>query len=256
MPIKKLLQTLPERSLGQFIKTTASIKMGDTLNRVSQHFGDNMPPTVSADELKLPDTKIAHEATEYASTLLSNTPTIFRHSLRTYMFGICIGKCLDELALIDREQFYLSCVLSKIGLSDDLRDLASNRKRDFELVGADHAYSFLTHSEMAYEKSKAQQVHEAIALHTSTGTVDLMHPQFSLLYKAYLLDIIGAYKYNVRREVIDAICKQYPRDGFSAELKELYQREPRESKITADMASGLGTLIAFNPLDANEGYPL
>merc|ERR1712228_993770 len=234
-----------------------SLKINDTLQRLSQHFGDNMPVLVNESELKIPDTKIAQASTELSMEL--NKPTIFKHSVRTFLFGICIGKHLNELKDIDREQFYISCILHKIGLSDNIRNLPSYNGRDFELISAEHAHSFLTAKEQSYDKLKADQVHEAIALSTSADVVTMMDPQFSLLHQGAVLDVIGAYKYNVRQEDIDAICKQYPRDNFAKEFRELYERELDEKPNSAagfDICGALGPLISLNPLDQSHGYPL
>ena len=257
MPVKKLLTELPAKSLSQYISSAGSLKINDTLQRLSQHFGDNMPVLVNESELQIPDTKIAQASTELSLEL--NKPTIFKHSVRTFMFGICIGKHLNELKDIDREQFYISCILHKIGLSDTIRDLPGNKGRDFELIGADHAHSFLRAEEQNYDKLKADQVHEAIALSTSSDVVTMMDPQFKLLHQGSVLDVIGAYKYNVRQEDIDAICKKYPRDNFANEFGKLYERELQDkphSAVGFDISGGLLPLISMNPLDQTHGYPL
>lgn len=257
MPVKKLTSILPERSLTKFIKTTGALKVNDTLARLSQHFGDNMPPTLSDDELKIPDTKIVNEATKLSESL--NRRSIYLHSIRCYLFGICIGKYENELNQIDREQFYISCILSKIGLNDDIRDLDENRGKDYEIIGADYAYKWLTSPDINYDKLKCDQVHEAISLHTSVGTVDLMEPQFSLLYSGYALDTIGTRKYNVRTQVIHEIINKYPRNDFINDIKQLFDREARDkpfSAVAGDIGCGLEPLISLNPIDEKQGYPL
>jgi len=246
MPIKKLIQTLPPR-----YRNWSSVKVADKLRQVSQHFGENMPPKVSEEEYKMPDTKTATAVTELSRSL--NRASIFNHSLRAYCFGICIGKYLNELQYIDREEFYIACMLSKIGLSDAIRDLPEYQGRDFELIGAEHAHAFLLSDDVRYNKLKSDEIHEAIALHTSAVSVEEnMAPQLNLLYKAQLLDTVGYYRHDVHRDVLKQIIAKYPRDDFATELRSLYQREMAEKRfaqINEDMMSGLGELIALNTLD-------
>eukprot|EP00483_Globobulimina_turgida_P005716 UN05726 len=218
MPVKKLILNLPQRSVGQFVSSLSALKVNDTLQRISQHFGDNMPPTIKEDELKIPDTKIALSATELSSKL--NIPSIYDHSVRLYMFGICIGKHLNELNELDREQFYISCILCKIGLSDEIRNLQDYEGRDFELIGAEYAHTFLSSQTPCYHPLKCDAVHETIAMHTSHESLD-SQPQCSLMYKASVLDIIGGFKYNVRQEIIDMIIDKCPRKSFSNKYREL-----------------------------------
>merc|ERR1719242_1429000 len=134
--------------------------MSDTLKKMSQHFGDNLPVHIDVDtELVPPDSNFASAATELSQSLCK--PSIFNHSMRTYMFGVAIGKHLEELSIVDREQFYISCILHQVGFSDEIRGLEANKGRDMELIGADHAYTFLT--SQGYERRRAEEVHEAIA---------------------------------------------------------------------------------------------
>eukprot|EP01084_Bolivina_argentea_P131898 232747_1 len=113
MPIKKLLTELPPRTFTRFASHTGSIKLKDTMQRLSQHFGDNLPATMSEEELSIPDTKIAINATKLSSSLIPKS--IVEHSIRSYKFGVAIAKHLNELKEIDKEQLYLSCILHDIG---------------------------------------------------------------------------------------------------------------------------------------------
>ena len=231
--------------------------MGDTLKKMSQHFGDNVPlPIDIENELSPPDTALCEAATEMSKSLCK--PSIFKHSMRTFMFGLCIGKHLEESSLIDREQFYISCILHQIGFSDEIRDLEGNKGRDMELIGADHAYSFL--NAQGYERRKAEEVHEAIALHSHVGIIDDREPQLSLLYKGSVLDLVGNYMYHVRGDVITNILEKYPRDHFAVEFRDLLHRELEEKPMGSsayDCLHGLDTLIMHNPMDQKRtDFPL
>lgn len=254
MPIKTLRKALPERSY-QMLKSTGALKLNDTMARISQHFGDNLPPEISNDELMIPDTKITKQATELTESLIK--PSIVNHSIRMYLFGLCLAKHQGSLKEIDREQFYLSSILSKIGLSDDIRDLDEYKGRDFELIGADYSHKFLSSKDVKYDQFKCNDIHEQIALHTSVGTVDLMQPQFSFLYAGYALDLLGNQKYNVRQEVIREILNKYPRTTFANDMKILMERETVEKPYSA-VASDIVELplLSLNPLDEKQGYPL
>jgi len=262
MPVKKLITQLPPRSYTSLVSANANVRMGDMMKRLSQHFGDNLPAPLKDEELAIPDTPIATASLQLSQSL--NRPSMFGHSMRTYLFGLCIGKHLNELAHIDREQFFIACALHMIGFSDELRTLPRFQGRDFELIGAEYARDFLVNAERGYPSRLADGVHEAIALHTSLGVVEHREPQLSLLHQGASLDVIGSYKYHIRREVIDAVLERYPRitktENFAVELRELCRREMEEkprSSTAYDMCLGLDALILVNPLDKDResGYP-
>jgi HD domain len=78
--------------------------------------------------IPLIDSKIAQEATDLVRA--TSTPSLFNHSMRTYLFGALLGKDLS----FDYELFYLASVLHDLGLTEKYAG-----DRSFEIEGAEAA---------------------------------------------------------------------------------------------------------------------
>ena len=84
--------------------------------------------------VKLPDSKLAREATDYVRGL--SAPVVFNHVLRTYLFGELLGRA--KKLNFDSELFYLGAVLHDLGQTERFMG-----KQRFEVDGADAAAAFL-----------------------------------------------------------------------------------------------------------------
>src|SRR6516165_6920261 len=84
--------------------------------------------------VKLPDSKLARDATDYVRSL--SAPLVFNHVLRTYLFGELVGRA--RKLKFDRELFYLGSVFHDLGQTE--RFLGKQR---FEVDGADAVAAFL-----------------------------------------------------------------------------------------------------------------
>jgi HD superfamily phosphodiesterase len=106
--------------------------------------------------VKLPDTKLATEATELVRQ--ASPLPLFNHCVRTYVFADSLGKKMNKH--YDSELLYLACVMHDLGLVEKyIKDA------EFEIDGADAALDFLTHR--GYSPERVSVVWEAIALHAS-----------------------------------------------------------------------------------------
>src|SRR5215831_16695650 len=84
--------------------------------------------------VKLPDSKLARDATDYVRGL--SAPVVFNHVLRTYLFGELLGQA--KRLKFDRELFYLGAVLHDLGQTEQFMG-----QQRFEVDGADAAAAFL-----------------------------------------------------------------------------------------------------------------
>jgi HD domain-containing protein len=113
----------------------------------------------------LPDTSVAQAATRLAQS--TETPSVFNHSVRSYLFGelIAAHEGMRPGADYDGDALFLGCVLHDLGAGS----VAPGKER-FEVEGADLAAALLT--EHGCERTTVDSVWEAIALHTSAGIAD------------------------------------------------------------------------------------
>nr|BFE78003.1 hypothetical protein GCM10020093_006040 [Planobispora longispora] len=89
-------------------------------------------------DLPFPRTDLALSAMRFARDI--EDPAIFNHSMRTYLFGRCIGEQqgLRPDLDYDDELLFLGCVLHDAGLSDP-----GDGENRFDVDGADLAARFL-----------------------------------------------------------------------------------------------------------------
>ena len=149
----------------------------------------------------VPDSKLAREATE----LVRNTesPLLFNHSTRVYYFGSLAGK--RHGLKFDPELLYIGAMFHDMGLTPQY----SSKSDRFEVDGANAAQAFLSRHNIS--QRDIDMVWTAIALHTTPGIPQYMHPVVALLTNGVEMDVLGiAYSEfsDVDRE---AIVAAYPR---------------------------------------------
>lgn len=113
----------------------------------------------------LPQTAVAQAAIRLAQS--SESPPIFNHSVRSYLFAELVA-ARDGLRPgpdYDSEALFLGSVLHDLGAGT-----AATGKARFEVEGADLAAALLT--EHGCDRAMVDGVWEAIALHTSGGIAE------------------------------------------------------------------------------------
>jgi len=149
----------------------------------------------------IPDSKLAREITEMVRDTV--TPLLFHHSSRVYYFGALAGKHLG--LKFDPELLYAGALFHDMGLTP--RYSSANER--FEVDGANAARDFLRGRGIS--EAEIDIVWTAIALHTTPGIPQHMHPVVALVTAGVEMDVLGlAYpEYSdVEREVI---VKAHPR---------------------------------------------
>ncbi|GGR90746.1 hypothetical protein GCM10010252_32000 [Streptomyces aureoverticillatus] len=139
------------------------------------------------DELPFPKSDLAARAVRHARSLES--PAIFNHSLRTYLYGRCAGERDGVLPGrdYDDELLFLGCVLHDAGLSAE-----GDRDQRFEVDGADVAAEFLTREGVPADR--VEVVWDAIALHTTDTIALRKRPEIALVSAGARLDVAGNAK--------------------------------------------------------------
>ena len=163
----------------------------------------------SLEEVKIPETKLAREITKLVRD--TESQLLFHHSSRVYYFGALAGK--RQGLRFDPELLYAGAMFHDMGLT---KKHGSKTER-FEVDGANVARDFLRGQGISlYE---IDLVWTAIALHTTPGIPQHMHPVIALVTAGVEMDVLGlAYKKYSDGER-EAVVRAHPRpEHFKEEI--------------------------------------
>lgn len=149
----------------------------------------------------IPDSKLARAITEYIRD--AETDLLFNHSSRVYHFGALAG--LHRGLKFDRELLYAGAMFHDIGLMPD----HSSKDERFEVDGAHAARDFLRSH--GIPEADAYTVWTAIALHTTPGVPQHMHPVVALVTAGVEMDVLGLTYQQYTNEERESVVKAFPR---------------------------------------------
>jgi hypothetical protein len=155
----------------------------------------------------IPDSALAREVTELVKD--TEPPLLFHHSSRVYYWGALTGK--RRGLRFDPELLYAGAMFHDMGLT---RAHASANER-FEVDGANVARDFL-HSHGIAEHDIAT-VWTAIALHTTPGIPQHMHPVIALVTAGVEMDVLGMAFSEFAAAERAAVVAGHPRPGHFKE---------------------------------------
>jgi hypothetical protein len=151
--------------------------------------------------VSVPDSKLAREIKDFV--LDTDTELLFNHSSRVYYFAAIAGK--RRGLQFDAELLYAGAMFHDVGLMPSHSSAADR----FEVDGANAARKFL--SARGISQQDIYTVWTAIALHTTPGIPEYMHPVVALLTAGVEMDVLGIKYSEYPDEVRDAIVAEYPR---------------------------------------------
>ena len=157
--------------------------------------------TQSAAGIEIPDSKLAREITEFVRD--TETPLLYHHSSRVYYFGAIAGK--QRGLKFDAELLYAGAMFHDVGLVSAY----ASRDQRFEVDGANAARDFLRARNIA--QSDVDTVWTAIALHTTPGIPQHMHPVIALVTAGVEMDVLGLTYAEYSAADRDAIVGLHPR---------------------------------------------
>ncbi len=157
--------------------------------------------TTSISGVTIPDSKLAREATELVRD--TESTLLFNHSTRVYYFAALAGKRL-ELSF-DSELLYIGAMFHDMGLTPNY----SSKSDRFEVDGANSAREFLRRQNVS--PHEIDIVWTAIALHTTPGIPQYMHPVIALLTNGVQMDVLGIAYSEFSDADREAIVAAYPR---------------------------------------------
>jgi hypothetical protein len=129
----------------------------------------------------IPDSKLANEITEFIRD--TESTLLFNHSSRVYYFGALAGQ--RRGLKFEAELLYAGAMFHDIGLVPAYRSDADR----FEVDGANAARDFLRRHNIS--EQDVDHVWTAIALHTTPGIPQYMHPVVALVTAGVEMDVLG-----------------------------------------------------------------
>lgn len=180
-----------------------------------------MTLTTTIDGVRIPDSQLAREITEQVRDTVP--PLLFHHSSRVYYFGALAGK--RRGLTFDPELLYAGAMFHDMGLVPKHR--SANER--FEVDGANVARDFLRGHGIA--QHDIDLVWNAIALHTTPGIPQHMHPVVALVTAGVEMDVLGL---------------DYP--AFTdAERTQVVQAHPRTAHFKEDILQAFYDGIRHKP---------
>ncbi len=168
--------------------------------------------TTNIANLKIPDSKLAREATELVRDCESDL--LFHHSVRVYLWGTLRGR--HRGWKFDPELLYLGAMFHDVGLTEKHRS-ATDR---FELDSANAAKKFL--QSHGVPDNSVELVWDAIALHTSPEIPWHKKPEVALVTAGVELDVLGLGFDEVPDEVKAQVLAAHPRRNFKTEIVQAF----------------------------------
>jgi HD domain len=164
---------------------------------------------VKVDGVAVPDSKMASEATELVRDTAS--PLLFNHSSRVYYFGALAGQ--RRGLPYDAELLYVGAMFHDLGLTAR----HSSKTDRFEVDGADAARDFLRQHRI--DQQDIDTVWTAIAIHTTPGIPQYMHPVIALVSAGVLMDAAGVEYEKFTEAQRKSVVEAYPRTpAFEEEI--------------------------------------
>jgi hypothetical protein len=151
--------------------------------------------------ISIPDSTLANEITEFIRD--TESTLLFNHSSRVYYFGALAGQ--HRGLKFDAELLYAGAMFHDIGL---IPAYSSDTDR-FEVDGANAASDFLRRRSIP--EQEISQVWTAIALHTTPGIPQYMHPVVALVTAGIEMDVLGIGYNSFTDSDRNAVVQAFPR---------------------------------------------
>jgi len=151
--------------------------------------------------ITIPDSKLANEITQFIRD--TETTLLFNHSSRVYYFGALTGQ--RRGLKFDAELLYAGAMFHDMGL---VPAYSSDADR-FEVDGANAARDFLRGHNIS--ERDIELVWTAIALHTTPGIPQYMHPVVALVTAGVEMDVLGIDYSSFTDSDRNAAVKAFPR---------------------------------------------
>jgi hypothetical protein len=163
--------------------------------------------SLTVEGIAIPDSKLAREITEVVRDTV--TPLLFHHSSRVFYWGALTGA--RRGLKFDAELLYAGAMFHDMGLTHQ----HSSADERFEVDGANTARAFLR--DHGISQQDIDTVWTAIALHTTPGIPQHMHPVVALVTAGVEMDVLGIAYSKFSDADREAVVKAHPRTAHFKE---------------------------------------
>jgi HD superfamily phosphodiesterase len=169
--------------------------------------------TYTLEEIRVPDTSLAREITQFVRD--RESALLFNHSSRVYYWGALAGQ--RRGVKFDRELLYAGAMFHDLGLTP----AHSSAHERFEVDGANAARDFLRGH--GIDQHDIDTVWTAIALHTTPGIPQHMHPLVALVTAGVEMDVLGLSYAEYSDAEREAVVYAHPRtEHFKEDIIEAF----------------------------------
>ena len=159
--------------------------------------------------IRIPDSKLAREITELVRD--TESPLLYHHSSRVYHWGALGGR--RRGLRFDPELLYAGAMFHDMGLTHQ----HSTTQERFEVDSANTARDFLRSH--GVHQQDIETVWTAIALHTTPGIPQHMHPVVALVTAGVEMDVLGLIYPEYSQAEREAVVREHPRPArFKEEI--------------------------------------
>ncbi|MGC5748281.1 HD domain-containing protein [Gluconobacter sp. NFX36] len=162
---------------------------------------DTFRSGTSINGIEVPDSVLGRAITEFIRD--TESELLFNHSSRVYFFGALAGQ--QRELIFSSELLYAAAMFHDIGLMPS----HSSKNLRFEVDGANAARDFLQSYKV--DPSDIEKVWTGIALHTTPGVPEFMHPVIALTTAGVEMDVLGLTYDQYSDAVRDAVVTAFPR---------------------------------------------
>ena len=157
---------------------------------------------VAIEDVVIPDSKLASEVTQLVRDSVSEL--LFNHSSRAYCFA---AMAAERFGLtFDPELLYVGAMFHDMGLTAAY----SSRTDRFEVDSANAARAFLR--QHGIDQQDIDIVWTAIALHSTPGISQYMHPVVALVAVGVKMDVVGAGYEEFTEAQRRSVVRAFPRE--------------------------------------------
>src|SRR5712671_5436865 len=165
--------------------------------------------TLTVEGVAIPNSKLAHEITELVRD--TESPLLFHHSSRVFYWGALTG--VRRGLTFDAELLYAGTMFHDMGLTHR----HSSPDERFEVDGANAARDFLRGHGIS--RQEIDTVWTAIALHTTPGIPQHMHPVIALVTAGVEMDVLGIAYSEFSDSERETVVRAHPRsDRFKEDI--------------------------------------
>ncbi|WP_010188571.1 HD domain-containing protein [Sphingomonas sp. PAMC 26605] len=155
--------------------------------------------------IAVPDSAIARDITAFIRE--TENDLLFNHSSRVYLWAASAGQ--RKGMKFDPELLYAGAMFHDVGLTPAYKSSSIR----FEVDGANAARDFLRGRGIA--EADIEKVWTGIALHTTPGIPEHMHPEIALVTAGVEMDVLGIGYDAFTDDERDSITRAHPRgDDF------------------------------------------